>query len=51
MDEARKSKDKVDLETGRFEYYKGVDALLIFLFPLGFIMFNCFYWYYYMKLN
>ena len=46
----------MDIEPSRltyrpsFEYYKGVDALLIFLFPLGFLIFNCFYWYYYMRL-
>ena len=43
--EEKKSTDK------RFEYYNGVDAVLIFVFPLGFLIFNCFYWYYYtMKL-
>ena len=44
------SKDTPDMEPGRFEYYNGVDAILIFLFPLGFISFNSLYWYYYMKL-
>ena len=44
------SNDRKGVEPGGFEYYRGVDALLIFVFPLGFLIFNCFYWYYYMKL-
>ena len=39
-----------DVEPLSFEYYRGVDAVLIFIFPLGFLIFNSLYWYYYMKL-
>ena len=41
----------IPIQSRNLEFYKGIDALLIFLFPLGFLIFNCIYWYYYMGVH
>ena len=43
--------EEAHMNSGTLKFYAGVDALLIFVFPLTFMIFNCIYWYFYMGVH